>query len=86
MLITSTIEEIDVEAPATKKIESAPESKKRKADALQSPAAAADETEGLSKAQKKKLAKKAKRDSDVAPAAPAVEKKAEKKTEKKVRK
>ncbi|WVQ80674.1 FK506-binding protein 4 [Cryptococcus sp. DSM 104549] len=77
------ITEIPAEEPKkAKKALPAPtpvaDAKKRKADAIEeSPAKAAESTEGLSKAQKKKLAKKAKTEEAAAekPAAPVAEKK-----------
>lgn len=84
-----------VKADAAKPVAAATENKKRKAEAIDSPAAkataAAEASDDLSKAQKKKLAKKAKREStgaESATAAPVAEKKVEKKEQKqqKVRK
>ena len=74
-----------------KKVAAAPvETKKRKAEVIDSPAPAAAaaaagdvSVEGLSKAQQKKLAKKARRESEGSTAAPVAEKKVEKVQEKK---
>jgi FK506-binding nuclear protein len=88
-LTSSKITEVEEPKVATKKAAAAPvENKKRKAEVIDSPApatAAGDvSVEGLSKAQQKKLAKKARRESEGSTAAPAAaEKKAEKVPEKK---
>ena len=92
LVVTDGSKITEVNEPAkkveAKKAAAAPpvENKKRKAEVIDSPAAASAgdvSVEGLSKAQQKKLAKKARRESEGSTAGPVAEKKVEKVQEKK---